>query len=76
MNERIQELAEQATKVTEPDDPDYRHEHFDKAKFAELIIKECIKVVDIWCDEVPCSDGYDKFTVSKLKERFGVSDAT
>ena len=45
-------------------------------KFAQLIIKDCIKVVDIWCDEVPCSEGYDKFTVSKLKERFGVSDAT
>ena len=40
MNEIIKELAEQATTVTEPDDPDYRHETFDKEKFAELIIKD------------------------------------
>ena len=40
MNERIKELAALATTVVEPDDPDYRHEIFDKAKFAELIIKD------------------------------------
>ena len=40
MNERLRQFAEQATRVTEPDDADYRHETFDKAKFAELIIKD------------------------------------
>ncbi len=43
MNERIKELMTQATKVVEPNDPDYRHEIFDKEKFAELIVKECAK---------------------------------
>lgn len=42
MNERIRELIAQATKVVEPNDPDYRHEIFDKEKFAELIIQECV----------------------------------
>ena len=44
MNKRIRELVAQATKVTEPDDPDYRYEFFDKEKFAELIVKECAEV--------------------------------
>ena len=38
MNERIKELAEQAT--TEEADG---FKYFDKEKFAELIVKECIK---------------------------------
>lgn len=41
MNERMRKLAEQATKVFEPNDPDYRYESFDKNKFAELIVLEC-----------------------------------
>lgn len=45
MNERIRELMAQATKVVEPNDPDYRHEIFDKEKFAELIVRECIAQV-------------------------------
>jgi len=40
MNERIQELIQQATRVIEPDDPDYRQEIFDKKLFAELIVLE------------------------------------
>ena len=75
MNERIKLLAEQASHqspdgypVTIPYSKDFAE------KFAELIVSECIKVVDIWCDEVPCSEGYDKFTVSKLKERFGIEE--
>jgi HEPN domain-containing protein len=38
MNERIQELAEQATGAEEYDGFRY----FDKAKFAELIVQECL----------------------------------
>ena len=45
MNERIQELIQQATRVIEPDDPDYRQEIFDKKLFAELIVLECAPFV-------------------------------
>ena len=45
MHKRIQELAKQATKIIEPNDPDFRHEVFDKEKFAELIVKECSTMV-------------------------------
>ena len=72
MNEIIAKLYDQAIVIE--DGGDYICGELDPVKFAELIVQECIKVVDVWCDEVPCSEGYDKFTVSKLKERFGVSD--
>lgn len=45
MNKRIEVLIAQATRVTEPDDPDYRYESFDKRAFAELIIRECLEQV-------------------------------
>ena len=70
MNKRILELAKQAGLKYSAETQLSPAE----ANFAELIIKECIKVVDLWCDEVPCSEGYDKFTVSKLKERFGIEE--
>jgi len=57
MNERIKQLAEQATtKISfklDPttykhiDDPegDFERVEFDKQKFAELIVRECLKIV-------------------------------
>ena len=41
MNERIKELAEQATSLYQTMDGEWE-EDFDKEKFAELIIEECI----------------------------------
>ena len=52
MNERIQELAEQATSIVES--PPNRegwtssYAYFDKEKFAELIIMECLTI----CEEL------------------------
>jgi hypothetical protein len=43
-------------------------------KLVELIVNECANVVDVWSDEIPCSEGYDKFTVGKIKEHFGVEE--
>lgn len=70
MNERIQELAEQATGAEEYDGFRY----FDKAKFAELIVRECLKIVepdqtsgDEWCvtlDE----------TAQSIRQHFGVEE--
>ena len=48
MNERIKELAEQATSIVES--PPNRegwtssYTYFDKEKFAELIVQECISI--------------------------------
>ena len=49
MNERIKELAEQATDTVQIVNPDtgitHHREFFDKEKFAELIVVECIEQV-------------------------------
>jgi len=44
VNERIQELAEQATTYIEPTSTSGEGWIFDKEKFAELIIKETLQV--------------------------------
>ena len=46
MNERIRELAEQATSYIDPSANDGVCWYFDKEKFAELIVRECIGIVD------------------------------
>jgi hypothetical protein len=63
MNERIRELAEQAT--TEEADG---FKYFDKEKFAELIVKECQTVVE-WAINVDST--IDRVPVL-IKEHFGV----
>jgi hypothetical protein len=47
MNERIQLLAEQATTIVEmvgPQGYTSSYANFDKEKFAELIIRECLEI--------------------------------
>ena len=43
-------MAREATRVIEPDDPDYRQEIFDKEKFAKLVAaaerEECAKLCE------------------------------
>lgn len=75
MNERIRLLAEQAGYKPLPgfDFANSLEEVFIK-KFAELIVKECGKIVTIWSDEKPCSEGYDITPVAKMKEHFGVEE--
>ena len=47
MNERIRELINEATSFKEGDtEGKYDIEVFDKEKFAELIVRECISIVD------------------------------
>jgi hypothetical protein len=43
MNERIQSFAEQATLLYQTMDGEWE-EDFDKAKFAELIVRECADI--------------------------------
>ena len=71
MNERIQELAEQCTIYY---DGQERHlmkyiKSFDKEKFAELIVRECIEVVKWTPSQFP-NDEY----VKNIKEHFGVEE--
>ncbi len=63
MNERIKELAEQAT------DKWMGGEFFDKEKFAELIVQECAnKVKDFYQeDEFTCYNAAEE-----IKQYFGV----
>mgnify|MGYP000615887108 CR=1 FL=1 len=56
MNERIKELAEQATSIVES--PPNRegwtssYAYFDKEKFAELIVRECMNIAKNWQDQL------------------------
>ncbi len=45
MNERIKDLAEQATTYIDPIANDGVCWNFDKEKFAQLIVQECAKVI-------------------------------
>ena len=66
MNERIRELAEQATTYIEPTFSSGEGWIFDKEKFAELIVRECAEVAH-------CNFHVDGVTLGNiLKERFGV----
>ena len=47
MNERMNELAEQATTIEYGVDNGFDRVTFDKEKFAELIIEECISVLTL-----------------------------
>ena len=83
MNKRIEELADQCNwqEVVVEDGEEWIHAHFDKQKFAELIVKECAKVAvhnpdGLWytgTDAGLVSAG--RMTAAQLiKEHFGVEE--
>ena len=60
MNERIKELEKQATTVVEgwsDENGTTRYYEFDRKKFAELIVRECMKVA---LDEIVAEEEIDK----------------
>jgi hypothetical protein len=71
MNERIQELVEQATSIVEmvgPQGYTSSYANFDKEKFAELIVRECIDVVED-------AGGIDKYHYTgAIGKHFGVEE--
>lgn len=76
MNERIQELAEQATTIVEHKNPQTgftsSYANFNREKFAELIVRECIQVggpEDSYTDEWFKAKAD---SVNKIKKHFGV----
>jgi len=78
MNERIRELALQARGqmaiLTTVDDEQWRqHEEF-VGKFAQLIVRECIEIVDKWSYDGPYREEGDIIPVKKIKQHFGVEN--
>lgn len=74
MNERIEKLAEQATSTQGPTPYNpLTFEVFDKEKFAELIVKECME--QVWYTR---EDGINGNVSEVIKERmklhFGVEE--
>ena len=63
MNERIQELMEQATVQVDPDDREWVFFKVDQAKFAELIVRECLSYA---------KEGDLDFMKFMIKKHFGV----
>ena len=73
MNERIKELAEQATTYIEPTATSGEGWIFNKEKFAELIVQECAEVIF----ETPVK--YTEIDImhiirDRVKEHFGVEE--
>ena len=69
MNERIKQLAEQATLAVTKPDGHYIVQAW-QAKFAELIVQECADVLLKWKNEPFPFD--EDLAASLIKEHFGV----
>ena len=73
MHDRIKELAEQATTIVEQMGPQgyaSSYANFNREKFAELIVRECIDAVSD-CSVEYCTRPQ---IVSEIKEHFGVEE--
>ncbi len=78
MNERIREFAEQAMVTIPAVEGPLSHTYFDKEKFAELIVKECMALCKSM-DETDTRYRYDYRRgvldcVDTIKEHFGVAE--
>jgi hypothetical protein len=79
LNERIEKLAEQATSIVESPKNAYgwgsSYAYFDKEKFAELIVKECVERASIGNGHG--NNQWDRaltFAAKNIKEHFGVEE--
>lgn len=71
MNPQIQKLIKQATTIEEHG-WGASYEHFDKEKFAELIVRECIGLTH-WKDFDMCVEQRIRLSVAQdIKQHFGV----
>jgi hypothetical protein len=81
MNKRIQELAEQATTIVNmvgPQGYTSSYANFDKEKFAELIVRECMELVSANRD-LAIEDGWNvdeamSTSINDIEEHFGVTE--
>jgi len=79
MNERIRELVKQATTIEEHK-WGVSYDNFNKEKFAELIVLECVK----FCEHESNDDEHDEYDMgmwvkaesikTAIKEHFGVEE--
>ena len=75
MNERIKELIKQATTIEEHK-WGVSYDNFDKEKFAELIVRECVRVVEgghFLHDQAPTAL-FAKECSGAIKKHFGVEE--
>ena len=75
MNERIKELIKQATTIEEHK-WGVSYDKFDKEKFAELIVGECVRVVEgghFLHDQAPTAL-FAKECSGAIKKHFGVEE--
>ena len=79
MNERIEKLAEQAMVTLPAIEGSLSHTYFDKEKFAELIVRECLRC----CEQVisdPVPESVDTWLnggsqcIDEIKQHFGVEE--
>ena len=78
MNERIKQIAEQAT--INIGDEFHPIDFFDKEKFAELLVRECVK----FCEHESNDDEYDQYDMgmsvkaesikTAIMEEFGIKE--
>ena len=66
MNERIKKLAEQATTYIDPSANDGVCWNFDKEKFAELIVQECLNI----CEEMGDNGKDGHYCADKIAKTF------
>jgi hypothetical protein len=76
MNERIRELAEQATTYIEPTENSGEGWIFDKEKFAQLIVQECISQINTQCflthsNEWIQKGAWNAYICAAIKHHFG-----
>ena len=67
MNERIQQLAEQATTIEYGVDNGFDRVTFDKEKFAELIVQKCADIGQQYAD-----GNYEVY--NQILEHFGIEE--
>jgi hypothetical protein len=69
MNERIRELLKQATKEVDPHDRVWVFSKVDQAKFAELIVRECVELNK----QELAFNAFERL-LNRYKEHFGVEE--
>ena len=82
MNERIKELHNLACRIDMEQHPDAIPDgERIQQKFAELIVQECISVINTEAAEVPAEDEYERmwkmgteFAVYQIEKHFGVEE--
>ena len=74
MNERIRQLAEQATTYIEPTSTSGEGWIFDKEKFAELIVQDCIDIIAPYTIRISRPGEEYLHPILEIKQHFGVKE--